>query len=520
MQESPLSKWWREREGLVVLLLTGAAIALWLGGLGEVPLRDWDEGSHALAARELYRTGRWLHLTLFDDPYWYKPPCGYWLIAASYWVQGTVTEWSSRLPLALVTALGVPLLYGLGRELFQSRQPAFLGAATYLTLLPVVRHGRLVMLDGVTNTFFIALLYCLARSRRQRPWALGIGLALGAIALTKSVIVLALWAIAGLWVLLDRDWALFRNPWAWLGLLLGGGGTVAWYAAQGAHYGPIFWEIHLQAQGFDRLSEAVEGNQGPPWYYVLELLKSAWPWLLFWPGGLWLAWRQRSQTWARLVLSGSALFFATISLMGTKLPWYIQPLYPLFALTVGAQLAQFWQQPPRSRRWVLPFLLLALAGVAGLGYFLIAEPQPVLILLGITLTGVMLAVAVQVGRGDRRFLATLVAGSYLCLGLFLHSSVWNWELNETFAAPPVGALIRTATPETAVVYTSFAYHRPSVEFYGDRRVIPAGGPELAAHGRAGHYLLVDEPTFAWLNLRQPRILGRAEGFILLAPTTP
>ncbi|NJL00969.1 MAG: glycosyltransferase family 39 protein [Spirulinaceae cyanobacterium SM2_1_0] len=508
---------WRDRETLALLLLTLAAIALWLGALDNLPLRDWDEGSHAMTAREVYRTGRWLHLTLFDSPYWNKPPFAYWLIAASYALHGAVTEWSARFPLAFTTALGVPLLYGLGREIFSHRWPALLSAATYLTLLPVVRHGRLVMLDGLVNTLFIFLLFCLARSRRQPPWALGIGLALGAITLTKSVLVLALWAIAGLWVLLNRDWALFRNLWAWLGLLLGAGSVAAWYIAQGLHYGPIFWEVHLQAQGLNRLSEAVEGNRGAPWYYLLELGKYAWPWLLFWPGGLWLAWQQRQQAWASLVLGGSVLFLVTISLMGTKLPWYVMPLYPLFALAVGAKLAQFWQHPPTRRLWALPFGLLALGGLVGCGYFVLAEPQPVLMAMAIALVLVMSIVAVQVWRRDRRFIATLLAGSYFCLGLFFQSSAWVWELNEAFAAPPVGALLRTATPARTVVYASFAYNRPSVEFYGDRRVIAAGGPELVTQRQAGHYILVDAPTFAWLDLENPTILGEAAGFRLLAP---
>jgi len=524
LQGSRLSSWWRDRraqlgqrEAIAFGLLTLAALALWLSALGNLPLRDWDEGSHATIAREIYRTGHWLHPTRFGAPYWNKPPLGHWLVAASYALHGGVSEAAARRPLALLTALGVPLLYALGRELFAMRRPAFLGAAVYLTLLPVARHGRLVMLDGLANTLFVALLLCLARSRRQPPWALGIGLALGAIALTKSALFLALGAIAGLWVLLGRDWALVRNPWGWLGLLLGGGGVAAWYGAQVLHYGATFWEVHWQMQAFDRVSQAVEGNRGAPWYYLVELLKYAWPWLLFWPGGLWLAWQQRQQAWAKLVLGGSALFLSTISLMGTKLPWYAMPLYPLLALAAGAQLAHLGQQARYSRWWMVPFLLMALAGGAGFGYFAIAEPEPPLLALAFVLFVTMTAAALQVGRGDRRFIATLLAGSYLCLGLLMQSSVWLWELNESFPAPPVGALIRQATPPDAIIYASFPYHRPSVEFYGDRRVIPAGGPELLKQWRAGHYILVDRPTLDWLNLPEPDLRGEAVGFTLLAP---
>jgi 4-amino-4-deoxy-L-arabinose transferase-like glycosyltransferase len=45
-----------------------AALVLWGISLGNVPLRDWDEGTRALVAREIYRTGNWLYPTLQGNP--------------------------------------------------------------------------------------------------------------------------------------------------------------------------------------------------------------------------------------------------------------------------------------------------------------------------------------------------------------------------------------------------------------------------------------------------------------------
>ncbi|CCQ71026.1 hypothetical protein CWATWH0402_2263 [Crocosphaera watsonii WH 0402] len=52
--------------------------------------------------------------------------------------------------------------------------------------------------------------------------------------------------------------------------------------------------IFLQ-QNFDRLSTAVEGNSGSPWYYIVELIKYSLPWLLFLPNGLFLAWKKTAE---------------------------------------------------------------------------------------------------------------------------------------------------------------------------------------------------------------------------------
>ena len=151
-----------------------AALVLWGICLGDLPLRDWDEGIRALVAREIYRTGNWLYPTLQGSPYLLKPPLMDWLIALSYSVGG-VQESTTRLPGALFTACGVPLLYLVAREIFSQRLPAVFAACVYLTLLPVVRHGRLAMLDGMAVSFFLLLLLCLLKCRQNRRWAVGVG---------------------------------------------------------------------------------------------------------------------------------------------------------------------------------------------------------------------------------------------------------------------------------------------------------------------------------------------------------
>ncbi|MDY7014185.1 MAG: glycosyltransferase family 39 protein [Cyanobacteriota bacterium] len=513
-------------------IFLAAAIALWTISLGNVPLRDWDEGSHAIVARELYRTGNWLYLTFFGQPYFMKPPLGYWIVASSYHLFGSVSEFSTRLPVAFISAFGVPLLYLVGREIFPRRLSAVLSASVYLTLLPVVRHGRLMMLDGIINTFFIFFLLCLLKARKHPPWAMGMGLGLAGIALTKGILVFALGAIAGLFVLCDRDWSIFKNPYAWLGLFLGTTLTLSWYYAQWVEYGNLFVEIHLGSQNFDRLATAVEGNDGPPWYYLVELLKYSFPWLVFWPGGLLLAFDSNSteksgnfaksllrkrESWANLVLAGTILFLGTISLMGTKLPWYIMPLYPFFSLAVGAKLAQMVRsRQPYSRFFIAFFGLLAVVGLGGCVYFILADPQPVLIIMGFVVAVTMGWVAWQLQQNRPQFIPVLGIGMYVTLVLLMLSTSWNWELNEQFPVVRVGALIRENTPPD-VVYTSFAYNRPSLDFYSDRAVLAADLPALEQHWQEGRYLLLDPEAVTALTVPDSAIVGTADGWTLVRP---
>ncbi|HEY9652669.1 MAG TPA: glycosyltransferase family 39 protein [Coleofasciculaceae cyanobacterium] len=496
-----------------------AALFLWGIALGNVPLRDWDEATRALVAREIYRTGNWLYPTLQGQPYLLKPPLMDWLIALSYKIGG-VGEFTTRLPGAVLTACGVPLLYLLARELFREQLPAIFSAGVYLTLLPVVRHGRLAMLDGMAVSFFLLSLLCLLKSYLDRRWALGVGFGLGLIAFTKGLLMIPLGAIAVIFLLITRQFLILRNAYFWLGIILGNLPVVAWYIAQWQHYGTTFLQVHFQGQGLERISEGVEGNSAPAWYYLLELLKYTWPWLLFWPGGLYLAWKKRRTHWGILILLGTVGYLGIISLMRTKLPWYIMPLYPFFTLAVAVQLSQLWQKNnkyPQILAWLLGFI--AVAAVGGCTYFIVADPQPVLIIMALVVMLMMGLAAWQVKQNNRTFIPILLLGMYLTLGLLMASTSWLWELNEAFPVKPVAALIRQKTELGAIVYTSFGYRRPSLDFYSDRRVVPADRVKLQQLWSTRPYLLLDGSTLEILNLPGSVSLGMAEGFTLVAPRT-
>ena len=504
-----------------------AALILFTASLGNLPLRDWDEGIIAQVAREMWRSPAaslpWLHPTLYGEPYFNKPPLIHGLIALAYnW--GGVNELTTRLPCALLTAASVPLLYAIGRELFPRRTPAIFASLVYLTLLPVLRHGRLAMLDGPVLCFFLLMVLCVLRSRRNLHYTLGVGISFGLIVLTKGILALLLGAIVVVFLAWDTP-RLLTSFYAWLGVGIGSAPAIGWYGAQLQHYGREFIDVHILAQSLDRIGSAVEANTGPPWYYLLELLEYSLPWLLFAIPGLRQVWRERNLGASKLILVWVAVYLTAISLMGTKLPWYVLPVYPAFALAAGVRLSDIWygatRMPngvakPYPRAWMGVLVLLALGGWGTTAYFGMVEMPTnanfFVALLAISVT--MTFAGFLVVRRDSQFVPILFWGMYVSLLLFVTSDRWIWELNEDYPVKPVAEMIRSQTPSDVTIYTSHPYNRPSLNFYSDRQISIANATELQQRWQnpdVAAYFLV-QPS---LKFEESRILGEAAGWQLI-----
>ena len=513
-------------DGVWVVVLLSAAILLFTINLGGLALRDWDEGTVAQVAREIWEaqagSWHWLYPTLGGEPYYNKPPLMHLLIAWTYSLGG-VNEWTTRLPGAILTAISVPLLYCLGREIFRQRSAAVYSALVYLTMLPVVRHGRLAMLDGASVSFFIIMIICVLRSRRDLRYCLGVGISLGLICLTKGMLGLLLGAIALVFLFWDTP-RLLTSGYMFIGMIIGSAPVAFWYGAQWLHYGYAFTDTGLVGQSLSRIWKPVEDHSGPPWYYLLEILKYIWPWLLFLPQSLWLTWENRNLGWAKLVLVWSSLYLVAISLMSTKLPWYVFPIYPSLALTFGPQLAKIDDSPlPSSypRFWVASLAVIAVVAIAGSFYFggTAHKSDLQLILAAVAVTMAISTILAE--RGDGQFLKVLFWGTYISLLLLMKSSYWVWELGEAYPVKPVAAMIERGTGAKAKIYTSFGYHRPSLDFYSHRAVIPADSTQLQDfwQNQKQSYFLLDRSALKNLQQKSMKLVDQVSDWTLVINDT-
>lgn len=527
---------WGRRDAISIdrlwlLGLTLAAVVLFTLNLGGVALKDWDEGLVAQVAREIWQAPAgsltWLYPTLWGEPYFNKPPLVHWLIAGLY-ALGGVNEWTARLPSASLTVLSVPLFYSISREMFHNRLPAVFATIVYLTSLPVARNGRFAMLDGAILCFLLLMLWCLLRARRNYRYLLGAGLAFGLLCLTKGILVAVLLGTIALLFLAWDTPRLLVQPYLWVGLVLGSFPVACWYGAQWLHYGQTFLGNNLVEQSLQRIWTDVEDNGAPFWYYLLELLKAA-PWIIFLPVGFRLAWTNRNWGWAKLALVWSSIYFVAISLMATKLPWYILPLFPAVALIVGAQLAELWQQGQQvgirqfpqsySQIWFMILVVLATAGWIGAIYFM-RWATPVEFELGLILAiagAAFTMAAFLLVRQNPQFITVLAWGTYLALVMLMLSPHWAWELAEAYPVRPVAAMIQAQAPAGQEIYTSYPYNRPSLNFYSQRQILPASEKRLKQIWRkqANPYLLVDHSSLAALGIKPGRVVGNAGDWLLI-----
>ena len=444
------------------LLLWLLTLWLWLPGLGNLPLRDWDEGRVATVARSTTTPlpQKW------DQPYLNKPPGLHlpmgWLIRH----QGE-SETVVRLLPALTSSLAVPLILLLRRSLggADAERRARMAALVLMTLLPMARHGRLAMLDGSLVSCSL-LLWWGWLGARTTPWrALIAGLAASGVLLLKPPALLGFAVIAAL-VGGRRCWP--RGA-SWLALALGlipGVGWHLWHWSVRGSDALLMWG----GQGLARITSSVGDGLGwwTPW---VELLEGGWPWLLLLPAGLAWAWRQRWSAvgrWELGLLIGSV---ALVMPLRTQLPWYSHLLWPPLALLCGEglhDLITLRRHRWVGRTWQLLGVLLLLAAVVGRATAISSWPGPSLLLAGAGLLGGGWWINREKPHQRQQGLLLLLLGWGLALLNLWSGGLWLWELNESWDPRPVAAEIRRLPAGEAIWLEGPT--RPSLGWYAGRQL--------------------------------------------------
>lgn len=259
-------------EHLFLVVITGVWAVLYLEGLGEPPIRVWDESRYATPARLMAERGDWLdpkirvktHRSGFElAPRLSKPPLVYWLQAAAMTVLG-VTEFAARLPTALASLGCAGIVYHLGCRT-DDRRAGLAGALALLAfpgLLLGSHGGRAAVSDTTLALFGSAFVWLTWRGREHPKLLVPAGACAGLAVMTKGV-------AAGVFVVIlapvllyyHRD---YRTRWT----LAAVGTTVLvalpWHLYAWLTYGDAFLQQYFLQSVADRVGGDLSGPPAEP----------------------------------------------------------------------------------------------------------------------------------------------------------------------------------------------------------------------------------------------------------------
>jgi len=372
-EELGLGQW---KHQLAALFLLG--IVFFFSGLGNGKLWDQDETTYAQVAREMIQTGDWVVPRYDGELLAHKPPLSYWAMILGSRLFG-MNELGMRFFSAVSGLACVLVVFVLGRRMFDP-QTGFLAGLILLSspFFPIV--CRSALMDAHLTLFVTCALWGFWEALRNPPgsllWILFCGVTTGLAVLVKGPLGLLLVGSAGFFTLLATR--RFRqlpklHPVAGLSVFL----FVAslWYVVITWKTGWGFLYEFILRENLDKVFKPTLGHGGPIWYYFPVLLLAFVPWSLFLPTALKSLWK-RSWEEKGFLLSWAVIPFIFFSMLGTKLPHYILPVFPALALITAQGLARSAQDdrnPPGFVRYGLFGLGTILLGTGLVAWVLLPD---------------------------------------------------------------------------------------------------------------------------------------------------
>lgn len=495
-----------------------------------------DEPRYASIARSMMESGDWVTPRLDGQPWFEKPVLYYWGAAAAFQIFG-VSEFSARLPSAVLAALAALALAWLARRIYGAGT-AWAVLLIFPTCVGVFAFAR----AGTTDMPFSAslALAMLAAFRvtehadqpPRRHWQILFGALLGVATLAKgpAAIVLAGGSV-GLWVVVTGRW---KQAWRLahpLAVIAFCAVALPWYVLC-AMRNPEFLSIFLLSHNVARFLTPVFQHEQPLWFFGPILLLGLLPWSALLAGAA----RDAMSLWREKKLSASpAFFFACwavfplvfFSVSRSKLPGYILPVFAPLALLLARSLTRAIEQEDSFAQWQLEWTgmtFLVLAGVTG--YRLSRLPSQLQDITGtemaVWITGVMAIGLIVSGLGwARKYWASLTLAAVLMAGLIEAVNLRIAPLVDHDISPRAAALELQRVARTGENISVYRMHRAwhyGLNYYLHRE-IPAWQPAQPA-ARRGIVVLpaasVKELESAGLKFRvlarvaQPAVVIRVE----------
>jgi 4-amino-4-deoxy-L-arabinose transferase-like glycosyltransferase len=360
---------WSVSTGLAAAL----ACAVLLPLLGHKLLADWDEGIYAEVAREML--GRsWLLPSWNFHPWFEKPPLMMWITALFFKMFG-VHEFWARAGSAFSGVAIVGVLHGwLVRRV--DRLAAWLSTFILLStfgFLHVCRMGEMDVLLALGCCIAICGLSEISQQRLSGWYWFWGGFTIALMTKSAASVVLMLTVVI---VAVLGQWSiryLGRQFWlGFAGFLLA---VVPWHVMMWQRFGSAFLTEYLGFHTLTRATQQIEGHTTHWWFYLWVLLVSAAPYVLIAPVAMGKALKRTElRPWAIFALV-VVIFF---SIVQTRLPHYIAPIYPALAVLIAVYTSDWLRNYQNRQQWSSRgfWLRVSLVAVAAWGVGALATTAP------------------------------------------------------------------------------------------------------------------------------------------------
>ena len=294
------------------LLFATIYLAVYFASLFTPPLMDDVDASHAQAAQHIAETGNWITCKINGIRYIEKPPLPYWLVAVSYRFFGQNT-FATHLPNALAMLGLTWLAWVWAKRAWGARAGLYAGLGILTSIGPFL-FTRFIIPEAILSLFLLISLYGLITGlescRPARIYMMWAALALAL--LTKGLIAPVFFVGAAVpYLLLTGQWRRWRELKPVTGVLTFLAIAAPWHIlvglanpdqghAVGNHptIGNVhgFWYFYLVNEHYLRffgLRYPHDYNKMPFAWYWLAHLVWLFPWSLFLPAVVAVAWKTR-----------------------------------------------------------------------------------------------------------------------------------------------------------------------------------------------------------------------------------
>lgn len=349
MGNSQILKW-------PILLLCVVCAYLFLANLGARDFWAPDEGDFAEIAREVHNDPVVPHLN--NKPYGEKPPLFYFLTFLGHKVLSPLKdEVSMRVPTALL-ALGFAVFFFVTVNTIFGRKESVLSAAILISSPLYYWQARYLQVDmafavfiASSMLFFFRFIY-LREKISYYVFFIFTGLAF----MTKGPLAIALiFPSIFIYLLWNKDFSLLKRKETYLGALVLIIIVSPWYLAIYYREGYSYLHENIIRQNLTRFFDAWS-HKRPFYYYFTTLPLDFFPWSLFLPMGIYLAFRRvKEDPGISFFLIWFVWTFLFLSLSSGKISKYMLPLLP--AISVLTSLV-FTAEQSRYRTVILSLLVL------------------------------------------------------------------------------------------------------------------------------------------------------------------